>query len=349
MAVEISMFGKTKQGQEAELYTLRNGKGMEAAVTNYGAILVRVLVPDARGVKEDVVLGFDDIAGYWNNPSYFGAVIGPSANRIGGASFELDGVICSLDTNDNTNNLHSHAEKGYHKQLWNTEAVGEDSVTFSLQDTDGNMGFPGNKKIRLTYRLDEDNGLILHYHGCSDKNTILNLTNHSYFNLEGHKAGKVGNHLLQMQAGRFTPADACSIPTGEIISVQGTPMDFTVEKQIDAEVDADFEQLKMAGGYDHNWVIDNWDGTLRPFATVKAPESGRVMTVSTTLPGVQFYVGNFIVKQSGKEDAVYGKRAGLCLETQYFPDSIHHDSFPSCVFGADREYDSVTEYRFSTL
>lgn len=349
MAVEKHIFGTTAQGQEAVLYTLRNGNGMEVSVTNFGANLVRLLVPDAEGIKEDVVLGFEYLADYERNPSYFGAVIGPSANRIGGASFFIDGIEYQLTANDHGNNLHSDAACGYHKRVWSIEAEGEDSVTFSLQDTDGSMGFPGNKQIRLTYRLDEENGLSLHYHGSSDKRTLLNLTNHSYFNLDGHKAGAVECHEMQLLAGKFTPAAAGSIPTGEIASVQGTPMDFRTAKQIGTDITADYEPLKQAGGYDHNWVIDNWDGTLRTFATVKAPTSGRVMTVSTTLPGVQFYVGNFIEKQSGKDGAEYGQRAGLCLETQYFPDSIHHDNFPSCVFGEGRDYDSETVYRFSTI
>lgn len=347
MAVEKTIFGKGPEGQEIYLYTIDNCKGMRASVSNLGAALVSVLVPDKEGRLSDVVLGFDRAEDYYKNPSFFGVVIGPSANRIGGASFTVDGVTCQLDVNDNSNNLHSHKELGYHKQLWNAE-VGENKVTFTLEDGDGNMGFPGNKKLMVTYSLDDENALTLHYHGSSDKRTVLNLTNHTYFNLEGHDKGNIEKHELWIKAEHFTPVVAGAIPTGEIARVQNTPMDFTESKRVGLEINADFEQLELTGGYDHNWVIDDWNGELQHFATVKAPISGRVMKAYTTLPGVQFYAGNFIDSQEGKAGAVYTKRQGLCLETQYFPDSVHHDNFPTCIFGgnAGSEYDSVTVYQF---
>lgn len=345
MSVVVSAFGKYPDGREISLYTISNKKGMQAAVTNMGAALVKVIVPDKNGIPADVVLGFGDGGDYGRNDSFFGVVIGPSANRTANASFCLDGTIYQLDVNDGVNNLHSHKEKGWHKRLWEAE-WNEDSVTFSLEDKDGSMGFPGNKRVSVTYSLDEDNALKLHYHGVSDKRTILNLTNHSYFNLEGHDSGSVEGHELWMAASRYTPADAGSIPTGELAPVKGTPMDFTDFKKIGREIDADFEQLRFAGGYDHNWVIDDWDGTLRVAAVLKAPSGGRKMEVYTTLPGVQFYAGNFIARQTGKGGAVYGPRAGLCLETQYFPDSANKPEFPGCIFGGDREYDAVTVYKF---
>lgn len=345
ITVESKLFGKAKSGEDIILYTLKNAKGMEASIMNLGAIVVALKVPDASGNIDDVVLGFDSGEQYYTNPSFFGAVIGPNANRIGGAAFTLDGAKYRLDVNDNENNLHSHFTKGYHVQLWDAEVV-EGGVCFTLRDTDGNMGFPGNKTLQITYTLDEENGLTLRYHGTSDKRTILNPTNHSYFNLDGHKAGNIENHTLWMKADAYTPVVAGAIPTGELAPVAGTPMDFTQEKVVGDEIDADMEQLGLTGGYDHNWVITGADGSLQHIATVKAPTSGRVMKVYTTLPGVQFYAGNFIDRQNGKEGAVYDKRHGLCLETQFFPDSINHDNFPSCVFGEGCEYDSVTVYQF---
>lgn len=345
MPVSVSAFGNYPDGREIKLYTIANKKGMQVAVANVGAVLVKVLVPDAGGKTADVVLGFDRGEDYMKNPSFLGAVVGPSANRIENASFSLDGAVYSLDANDGANNLHSHREKGWHKQLW--EAVSEgNGVTFSLEDGDGNMGFPGKKKIRVTYLLDEENALTIHYHGISDKKTILNPTNHTYFNLDGHDSGSIEGHEVWLGASRYTPADKGSIPTGEFADVEGTPMDFTEPKKVGKEIEADFEQLNFAGGYDHNWIIDGWDGKLRHFATVKAPKSGRCMEAYTTLPGVQFYVGNFLEDQTGKGGVLYGYRHGLCLESQYFPDSVHKPQFPSCVFGGDREYDSVTVFRF---
>ncbi len=345
ITMESRPFGRSPEGKDIILYTMRNGRGMSASVMNLGAVLVALKVPDRDGKAEDIVLGFDNGEKYYTNPSFFGAVIGPSANRIGGAAFTLDGVDYRLAVNDNENNLHSDYQKGYHVQLWEAEVL-EDGVTFSIEDADGSMGFPGNKKLQITYRLDEENGLTLHYHGSSDRRTILNPTNHSYFNLEGHGAGRIENHSLWIKADSYTPVAAGAIPTGEIAPVKGTPMDFTAEKIVGTEIDADTEQLKLTGGYDHNWVIANADGSLQHIATVRASGSGRVMKVYTTLPGVQFYAGNFIDKQTGKDGAVYNKRHGLCLETQFFPDAIHHDNFPSCVFGEGEDYDSVTVYRF---
>lgn len=345
MSVEISAFGTYPDGRDILLYTLSNEGGMKVSVTNIGAALVKVLVPDKSGKTEDVVLGFGRGEDYLGNPSFIGIVIGPCANRTGNASFQIDGHTYQLDVNDGVNNLHSHKAYGYHKSLWQAD-VQADSVTFSLKDTDGNMGFPGNKSVSVTYSLNEENQLKLHYHGTSDKKTVLNLTNHTYFNLDGHDSGSMEAHELWIGASEFTPADAGSIPTGEILPVKGTPMDFTEAKSIGRDIDADFEQLKFAGGYDHNWVIDGWDGRLRHFATVRAPRSGRVMKAYTTLPGVQFYAGNFIDRQTGKDGVSYGPRAGLCLETQYFPDSANKHRFPSDIFGEGREYDSVTVYQF---
>lgn len=344
MAVEKSLFGKSPDGREITLYTISNSKGMKMAVTDLGAILVQLFVPDKNGKAEDVVLGFDRAEDYYGNPSFFGAVIGPNANRIDKAAFTLDGIEYQLDVNDGPNNLHSHIEQGYHKRIWDAQII-DNGVIFSLTD-DGTMGFPGKKQVEVTYTLSENNEVALHYHGTSDKRTIFNPTNHSYFNLEGAGSGLIEGHELWLGASCYTPVVEGAIPTGEIASVAGTPMDFTQMKRIGMEIDADFEQLKLTSGYDHNWVIDGWNGTLKHIATVKAPTSGRVMKVSTTLPGVQFYAGNFITREEGKGGNVYDKRCGMCLETQYYPDTIHHENFPSCVIGGATEHDSVTIYAF---
>lgn len=346
MAITKRSFGVTKRGEEATLYTLENSKGMKAEVTDYGANLVNLFVPDKNGKVEDVVLGFDSVEGYENNPSFFGATIGPSANRIAGAKFAIDGVEYTLDVNDGPNNLHSHKDMGYHKLMWKVTAESENSITFTITDEDGYMGFPGNKELSLTYMLDEENGITLSYVGKSDKKTILNPTNHTYFNLDGHAAGSIEEHTMQLVAANYTPVVAGAIPTGEIAPVAGCPMDFTEAKVIGKEINADMEQLILTGGYDHNWVVDGWDGTLRKISTVSGPKSGRVMHTYTDLPGVQFYAGNFIDPQDGKDGAKYGKRSGLCLETQYFPNTINTPAFPACVFGEDTEYKSVTVYRF---
>lgn len=343
--VQAKLFGKNKNGQEVMLYSISNSKGMQVDLTNVGAIIVNLMVPDKNGKVDDLVLGFDKLEDYYVNDSFFGAVVGPSANRIGGAAFEIDGVKYEVPVNDGPNNLHSDFEMGYHKAFWNAETT-ENSVIFSLEDTDGNMGFPGNKKVSVTYTLGEDNSLTLHYHGSSDKKTILNLTNHTYFNLDGHDSGSIENHELLLNASCYTPVVKGAIPTGEIAPVAGTVMDFTKSKVVGKEINEKFEQLILTKGYDHNWVIDGWNGELKEFAVVKGPKSGRVMKAYTNLPGFQFYAGNCIAKQKGKGGVSYGKRCGLCLETQYYPDTIHQEAFPSCVFGEGNDYDSVTVYRF---
>lgn len=345
MGVVKEKFGTTKCGKEVYSYTLSNENGMKAKVINFGANLTSLIVPDKNGHPEDVVLGFDKLEDYYGNGSFFGATIGPSANRIAGASFEINGKTYHIDVNDGANNLHSHMEEGYHKRVWEAEE-GENSVTFTLEGRDGEMGFPGNKKISVTYGLSNDDALSLSYHVSSDADTIVNMTNHTYFNLAGHKSGKIEDHLLQINAAHYTPVVPGAIPTGEIAPVAGTPMDFTKAKPIGQDINADFEQLKLTQGFDHNYVIDGADGTLKEIAEAKDPKSGRRMKVFTTLPGVQFYAGNCIGEVRGKEGTLYAPRMGFCLETQYYPDTIHHANFPSAVFGPGRDYASVTVYQF---
>lgn len=338
-------FGQTKDGTEIYKYWIENSRGMKAGVINYGAILVNLIVPDKNGKKDDVVLGFDSLEPYFENGCFFGATVGPNANRIAGAAFVLDGKKYQLDVNDGENNLHSHRDLGYHKRIWDADA-GEMDITLTLEDADGNMGFPGNKKVQVTYTITEDNELKIHYEADSDQNTIINMTNHTYFNLAGHKE-KIYDHILELRASAYTPVVTGAIPTGEIASVGGTPFDFTKAKRIGDEIDADNEQLKLTGGYDHNWALDHADGALREFATVREPVTGRCMKAYTDLPGVQFYAGNFITRQTGKEAALYDARSGMCLETQFFPDTANRDNFPSAVFGPDRKYVSTTIYKFT--
>lgn len=345
MGVVKEKFGTAKNGKEVYAFTISNANGMQAKIINFGAILVSLLVPDKDGKPEDVVLGYDSLEEYYGNGSFFGATIGPSANRIGGASFEINGKAYQIDVNDGPNNLHSHMENGYHKQVWDA-VEGDNSVTLTLEGKDGEMGFPGNKKITMVYSLSEDNALKLSYHVSADADTIVNLTNHTYFNLAGHKAGKIEDHLLQLHAGNYTPVVPGAIPTGEIQPVAGTPMDFTKMKPIGQDINADFEQLKLTLGYDHNFVIDGADGSLKEIAVAEDPKSGRKMKVFTTLPGVQFYAGNCIGEDTGKDNTPYGPRKGFCLETQYYPDNIHHPNFPQSVFGPGRDYESVTVYQF---
>lgn len=346
MAVAKELFGKTQDGKEVYAFTLENENGVKARLINFGATLVNLYVPDKNGKAEDIVLGFDKLEDYYGNESFFGATIGPSANRTGNAGFRIDGKSYQIEANDGPNNLHSSIKYGYHKRVWEVAETGDNSVTLFLEAADGDMGFPGNKRITMTYSLSDDNALQLKYHGTSDKDTVINMTNHTYFNLSGHQSGKIEDHILTIHAGNYTPVIPGSIPTGEIVPVAGTPMDFTAPKPIGQDIGADFEQLKLGQGYDHNFVIDEADGTLREIAVVEDKKSGRKMKAFTTLPGVQFYAGNCISIETGKDGVTYGPRVGMCLETQYFPDAVNHPNFPSDIFGPDRDYDAVTVYQF---
>ena len=344
MAVTSKNFGNAPDGAEVTLYTIKNSKGFIAEVTNFGAILVNLLVPDKDGTMADVVLGFDKVDGYFGNGSFFGSTIGPSANRIDNASMEIDGVAYQLKVNDGTNNLHSDEADGYHKRVWNAEPK-DNCVVFTLEDN-ASMGFPGNKKVQVTYTVTDENELKIEYHVTSDKPTLINMTNHTYFNLSGHDSGSIENHRLYIDAFHYTPVYERLIPTGALVPVEGTPFDFRTMKTIGDEIDTDDVQLTYGQGYDHNFAIDNWDGSIRKVAEVQDPASGRKMVVYTDQPGLQFYAGNCINEEVGKENAAYGPRKGFCLETQYYPDNIHHPEFPQSVFGPGKDYESVTIYQF---
>lgn len=345
MGVTKEFFGKTKDGREIYKYWMENRNGMKAAVMNFGGILTNLFVPDSHGDVTDVVLGFDTFEPYETDCNCFGAIVGPSANRISGASFEIDGVTYSIDKNNGEHNLHSHFEKGYQKRVFEA-SQGENSVSFSLEDEDGSMGFPGNRLVKVTYSLDEENRLGIHYEATSDQNTVLNMTNHSYFNLKGQGQGDVLDHLLEIRSLQTTEIGDGMIPTGAFLDVAETAFDFRKPKEIGRDIGKAEEQLKLGYGYDHNWVIEHADGTLREAAVVTEPTTGRVMKVFTTLPGVQFYAANGMDQPRAKDGNTYGPKSGLCLETQYYPDSINRPEFPSVVFGPDRKYDCTTVYQF---
>lgn len=338
------LFGKAGD-REVFLYTLENDKGAKAVVSDFGALIVRICAPDREGRLEDVCLGYDTLEEYFVNGCFFGAVIGPNANRIGNAQYTLNGVTYHLAVNDGVNNLHSHKDLGIHKRVWDAREK-DGGILFTLTMKDGELGFGGNKTFSVFYEMTQDNELRITYDADSDQDTVINLTNHCYFNLDGHGAGSIEGHKLQLLAKSYTPADAGSIPYGEIAPVAGTPMDFTQVHEIGERIDADFEQLKMAGGYDHNWVCDNYDGSVRKIAVLTNASESRTMEVYTDLPGVQFYAGNFIKPEKGKGGVTYDYRGGLALETQFFPDTPNKPQFPSSVFGPKRHYHSTTVYRF---
>lgn len=345
MGITTRDFGNAPDGRAITIYSIKNDNNVTAEVMDYGAILVNLYVPDKSGKVQDIVLGYDKPDGYFTNGCFFGATIGPSANRIDNARFEIDGTSYQLAVNEGTNNLHSDDDKGYHKRLWNADIRGN-SVVFSLEDADGAMGFPGNKKVQVTYTLTDGNELKIEYHVTSDKKTLINMTNHTYFNLAGHDSGSIEGHRLQINAFHYTPIFERLIPTGDFVPVQGTPFDFRQMKAIGKEIDADDIQLKYGQGYDHNWVIDGFNGSLQKVAEAEAPDAGRRMEVYTDQPGIQFYAGNCIAPQTGKEGAAYGKRSGFCLETQAYPDSVHQEHFPDVVYGPDRPYHTTTVYKF---
>lgn len=333
-------FGYLPTGEECFLYTISCG-GLTASVTDFGACLVRLLVPDSQGNLADVALGYDSCDGYLRGSCYLGATVGRCANRIKGACFDLGGKTYSLTPNEGSNNLHSGPDS-YSTRLWKVIRHTGDAITLELRSPNGDQGFPGNALIRLTYQLDSVGGLHILYDAVSDQDTVFNLTNHSYFNLAGHqKTDRAMEQILSLPSRFFTPADAESIPTGEKRGVEGTPMDFRVPKPIGRDIGADYEPLRLQGGYDHNWEV-----FCNPCAQLYDPESGRAMSVSTDCPGIQFYAGNYL-DTDGKGGVHYGKRSGIALETQFYPDSIHHPEWPQPITKAGEPYHSETVYRFS--
>ncbi|WP_066715264.1 aldose epimerase family protein [Clostridium sp. Marseille-P299] len=350
MSISNKQFGKTNNGERASLYTLSNKNGMRVVVSDFGANIVSILVPDKKGVIKDVVLGYDNIEQYEVNSPGYGSFIGRHANRIGNATFQLNGTTYELEKNDGKNNLHS-GSKSYNKFMYDVEIYeedGENQIEFSRFSKELEQGFPGNLEVTVSYTLTDDNELVIEYYAISDKDTIVNFTNHSYFNLAGHDSGSILNHKLMIDSDKFTPTDDALIPTGEVLDVTGTPMDFRTPKTIGKDIEIDYLPLKQAGGYDHNYVLKTTREEAVKVAELFEEQTGRLMEIYTDMPGMQLYTGNFIEgKEKGKNNYVYKKRDGVCFETQFFPNSCNIHEFPSCVIKAGEEFDSVTIYKFS--
>ena len=348
-SVKKEDFGKA-DGQSVALYTLTNRNGVEAKITPYGGIVVSLKVPDRNGKLGDVVLGFDNLDSYLKgNDPYLGALIGRYGNRIGNGRFTLNGVEYKLATNNGPNHLHGGI-KGFDKVVWNAQPAKTRrgaKLTLTYRSRDGEEGYPGNLSVRVVYTLTDNNELKIDYSATTDKDTVVNLTHHSYFNLAGQGNGDILNHQLMINADRFTPVDSTLIPTGELRSVKGTPFDFKQSTAIGARINQEDEQLKFGKGYDHNFVLNGRTGILRQAAKVTETSTGRVMEVWTTEPGLQFYSGNFLDGKTGKQGKSYQIRYGLCLETQHFPDSPNKPDFPATVLRKGRIYRTTTIYKFA--
>lgn len=337
----------SKKHSNIKLFTLVNSNGMKAKLTNLGATITSLLIPNNNNLV-DVVLGFDNPEDYFENPCSFGVTVGRNSSRIKGAKFSIDGKEYLLDKNEKNNNLHSGFNR-YGTRVWDYEINEENnSVKFSLVSPDGDQGFPGTFKVSVTYKLTEDNAIEIIYNGISDKKTIANMTNHSYFNLNGHNSGTAMNHKLCIKSSKYIPVDSESIPLGTLDSVFNTPMDFTQFRTIGDDIDCDFEQLKLTRGYDHGFAIDKSVSGVEKIATLVGNISNIAMEVYTDCLGVQFYAGNYIEddKQTGKDNCFYRQRSGICLETAYFPDAINQPNFVSPILNANEVYNTKTIYKF---
>jgi aldose 1-epimerase len=347
--VQQHPFG-TRDGRPVNLYTLTNSHGVEIHAMNYGGIILSIRVPDRKGQIADVVLGHDTLEGYIPNPPYIGAIVGRYANRVANGTFTLDGKTYTLPKNDGPNTLHGGVARTFDKVVWDGEPLkGKTGVAFTYLSKDGEEGFPGNLTVKVTYTLTDGDELVIDYEATTDKATPINLSQHSYFNLAGEGNGEILNHEVMINADRFTPVDKNLIPTGELRPVKGTPLDFTTSTKIGARIDDTYDQLVLGHGYDHNFVINRKGDGLTLAARVHEPTSGRVLEVSTTQPGVQFYTGNFLDGTvTGKQGHVYKRRYGFCLETQHFPDSPNHPDFPTTILKPGETFHSQTVFKFST-
>lgn len=339
-----SDFVTTVENKQTELYVLKNAKGAEACVTNWGGRLVSVMVPDKNGKMTDVVLGYDSIQAYLASSGNFGALIGRYGNRIAEGKFKIDGKEYTLPQNDGTNCLHG-GPNGYDRQMWDANQVSPQSVELTYLSKDGEAGFPGNLNIKVTYTLTDDNAVDIKYEATTDQKTVVNLTNHSYFNLSGVPGSTIMDHELYVNADQYTPVDDKLIPTG-IAKVEGTPLDLRKAQVISAHIDDDFDQLTKAGGYDHNWILNTKGDEKAVAATVYSPVSGILMEVYTNEPGLQIYCGNMMKKETGKKGATYPRRGAICLESQHYPDSPNHPDFPSTILEPGQKYYSRCIYKF---
>ena len=341
-------FGNMPDGTEIRSYTLVNSNGMEVTAISYGGIITALKAPDNNGVPEDIVLGFDNLQDYIERNPYFGAIIGRYGNRIAKGRFQLDGKTYDLAINNAGNHLHG-GKKGFDKVIWAVSELEKENgvgLVFSYLSPDMEEGYPGNLEVRVTYFLSNENELMFDYHAVSDRKTVVNLTQHTYFNLTAMKEDVLG-HELQINASSFLPVDDTLIPTGEMKPVNGTPFDFTSPKSVQRDIGGDDRQLKLAGGFDHNYIFDKDDNDFFHAASMYEPKSGRLVDLYTTEPGVQFYTGNNLDSGKGKNGVFYHKCYGLCLETQHYPDSPNRPEFPSTVLEPGKEYTTRTIYRFS--
>jgi aldose 1-epimerase len=347
-SIEKRAFGKLEDGTAIDIYTLKNRKGLQVEITTYGGTVVTLKTPDRRGRMADIVLGYADASGYVSDVSYFGALIGRYANRIARGRFTLNGVEYQLPQNNGVNHLHGGV-RGFHKVVWQPlELTRSDGVALQLTylSKDNEEGYPGNLVVTATYVLSDTNELRIEYSATTDKETVVNFTHHSYFNLAGAGTGNVLQHKLKINADRFTPVDQTLIPTGELRAVKGTPFDFGLETAIGSRINQPDEQLVFGKGYDHNFVLNKQGQELSLAATVYEPSSGRALEMWTTEPGVQLYSGNFLDKVRGKEGKLYNRNDGFCLEAQHFPDSPNHPEFPSTVLKPGERYTQTTVYKF---
>lgn len=346
MAITQSHFGMI-ENTEVSLFTLTNANSVSVSITNYGGIVTSFMVPDKNGQLDDVVLGFDNLDSYLGEHPFFGALIGRHANRIQNAAFQLNGTTYHLAKNDGNNHLHG-GPNGFDKKVWDADIIERNALKLSYTSVDGEENYPGTLNVTVIYSLTHDNELRIDYTAISDKDTVVNLTNHSYFNLSGHASGNVLDHVLMIDADKFTVNNDESFPTGEIQSVTDTPLDFTSPRRIGEAIDSDYDQIVFGNGYDQNLILNKNNDDYTKIAVVTDPKSKRMMEVYTTKPGVQFYSANFIDGIIGKDGAVYNKNQGLCLETQYFPNAIKHTHFPSPILKAGDTYHHVTGYKFIT-
>jgi len=347
--IDKKLFGTLPTGEQVFIYTLTNKNGMEAKIINYGATIVSLTAPDKNNKFEDIVMGYDNLEDYINGKSYFGCIVGRFGNRINKGKFKLDDVEYQLTINDGVNHLHG-GTIGFNKVLWEAEPIITDStqsLKLTYHSKDGEQGYPGNLTIEVIYTLNDNNEVVIDYTATTDKPTIVNPTHHSYFNLSGSFENTILNHELFIDADYITPVNDQLIPTGELMKVDSTPFDFRTFHKIGERINQQHQQLIFGKGYDHNWVLNNFDGKVRKVAELYEPISGRAMEVLTDQPGIQFYSGNFLNSSiKGKKGVTYDYRTGLCLETQHFPDSPNHPNFPSVVLKPGEKYTQKTIYRF---